>query len=59
VIDDAQCADAGGSKIKQHWRAEAPGANNQNARAAERRLTRTADLAQNNVARVTLKLVTT
>ena len=59
VIDDAQRADAGGSKIKQHRRAEAPGANDQNARAAKRRLTRTADLAQNDVARVTFKLVIT
>src|SRR5436305_1712410 len=59
VIDDSQRADAGGGKIKQHWRAEAASANDQDARAAKRRLTRTADLAQNDVARVTLKLIIT
>ena len=56
VVDDAECADPGGGKIKQNRRAEAAGANDQDAGAAERGLSRPADVGQHNVARVALKL---
>ena len=46
----------GGGEVKQHRRAEAARADHQHARAAERGLSRPADLAQHDVARVTFKL---
>ncbi len=57
VVDDAERADAGGGEIKQNRRAEAAGADDQHAGAAERGLSRAAHLAQHDVARITLEFV--
>ena len=59
VIDDAEGTDAGGRQIKQHRRAETAGADHEHARPTQCGLTRPADLAQDDVARVTLKFVGT
>src|ERR1700732_5176379 len=53
VIDNAQGADAGTCQIKQRRRAQTTGTDDEHARALERRLTRPANLAHDNVAGVT------
>ena len=59
IVDDAKRADAGGGEIKQHRRAEAAGADDQHARPAQSGLARAADLAQHDMACVTLEFVGT
>ena len=56
VVDHAQRADARRGEVKQRRCAKAAGANHQRAGAAKRGLSRPADLAQHDVARVTFQL---
>ena len=55
VVDDAQSADAGRGEIQQDRRAEAAGADDQHPRGLEPGLARAADLAQHDMARITLE----
>ena len=57
VIDDAERADARRREIEQHRRAEPARADHQHPRAPQRELARSADLAQYDVAGVTLDLL--
>ncbi len=55
VIDDAERADAGGREIIEHRRTEPAGADHQDARTFQRGLARTANLAQHDMAGITLE----
>jgi hypothetical protein len=57
VIDDAERADARRGEIEQHRRAEPAGADHQHPGAAQRELARSTDLAQYDVAGVSLELL--
>ena len=57
VVDHAERADARPRRVEQHRRAEPAGADHQHARAAERGLSRPADLAQHDVAGIAFKFV--
>lgn len=56
VVDHAQSADAGGGEVLQQRRAQAAGADHQHTGLAQLGLTDAADLRQDDVARVALKL---
>jgi hypothetical protein len=56
VVHHAERADAGSREIEQQRRAKSAGADHQHARALERRLAGAADLAQHDMAGVTLDL---
>ena len=57
VVDDAKRANAGRSKIEQHRRAQAAGADDQHARGLELGLARAAHLAQHDVAGITFEFL--
>ena len=55
IVDDAERADAGRGEIQQYRRAEPAGADDEHARALERGLSRPADFAQHDMARIALE----
>src|SRR5262249_38151503 len=57
IVDDRNIPDARRREIKQRGRAEPAGADDEDARALERRLPGAAHFAQHDVARVTLQFV--